>query len=96
MLFYPLIILSSWVLPSKNHLNLQALFQGVQNSNLRVKLKKWPFLQRKLIFLGHVVITDGVSADPSWAETWPTGKVYKDDPAIDWVGKLLYMVHEKL
>lgn len=59
----------------RTHLqNLQAVFQRLRDSNLRVKPSKCSFLQSKVHFLGHVVSRDGVSADPEKVDkvaNWP-------------------------
>ena len=53
----------------------------LQDFNLKIKLKKSYFFQLKVIFLGHVLLKEGISPNPEKVEkvkTWPTPKSAKE------------------
>ncbi|XP_028125313.1 uncharacterized protein LOC114322231 [Camellia sinensis] len=57
----------------ENHLRL--ILQTLQDRKLYAKLKKCEFSLHEVVFLGHVINTEGVSIDPHKIEAivnWPT------------------------
>ena len=53
----------------------------LQDFNLKIKLKKSYFFQLKVIFLGHVLLKEGISPNPEKVKkvkTWPTPKSAKE------------------
>ena len=56
---------------------LRQVFLRLRNANLKLKAKKCSLFKRKVVFLGHVVSPEGISADPSKVESiksWPVPK----------------------
>ena len=49
-------------------LNLQEVFNQLQDANLCLKPKKCHFAKREVLYLGYVVSESGISADKSKAE----------------------------
>ena len=43
---------------------LQEVLQRLRQANLKLKPKKCVPFQRKVVYLGHVVISDGIATDP--------------------------------
>jgi transposase InsO family protein/predicted aspartyl protease len=53
---------------------LSHIFERLQNAGLKLRPDKCSFFQKEVLFLGHVVSTDGVKTDPSKIEAvrdWP-------------------------
>jgi hypothetical protein len=54
--------------------HLQAMFQLLQDHQLKVKQSKCAFMQPQLKYLGHIISAAGMATDPSSLEavrTWP-------------------------
>jgi hypothetical protein len=54
--------------------HLQAMFQLLQDHQLKVKQSKCAFVQPQLKYLGHIILAAGMATDPSSLEavrTWP-------------------------
>jgi len=74
-----LVYLDDIILHSKTleeHLQrLEKLLQQLQEVNLKLKPSKCSLMQKKVVFLGHVVSGDGIATDPEkikLVEEWPT------------------------
>ena len=74
-----LVYLDDIILHSKTleeHLQrLERLLQRLQEVNLKLKPSKCSLMQKKVVFLGHVVSGDGIATDPEkikLVEEWPT------------------------
>ena len=53
----------------ESHLNhLQSVLECLQKANLKIKLQKCYFAQKKLKYLGHIVDKNGISPDPKLIE----------------------------
>ena len=60
---------------------LTQVLERLSSANLKLKPSKCHLLQRRVLFLGHVVSGEGISTDPSKIEavkTWPTPTRLKD------------------
>ncbi|MCG7878036.1 MAG: DDE-type integrase/transposase/recombinase [Candidatus Thiodiazotropha taylori] len=60
---------------------LQAVFERLQEHNLKLKPSKCKLFRRKVTYLGHVVSEEGIHTDPSKIDaikTWPVPKSTKD------------------
>jgi transposase InsO family protein len=56
---------------------LEAIFQCLEDTGLKLKPSKCRFFQRKIKYLGHIVSSEGVGTDPekiSVLRNWPTPK----------------------
>ena len=66
----------------EKHLNdLQEVFDRLRYANLRLKLTKCHFAQRKVKFLGHIVSEEGIAVDPDKIQavlSFPTPKCVKN------------------
>ena len=59
----------------------QLVFDKVKNFNLKIKPKKCQFFSTSVVFLGHVLLAEGISANPEKVEkvkTWPVPKNTKE------------------
>ena len=63
---------------SKHLENLDNLFRSLQQAKLQVKLSKCKFGRHKVIFLGHVVLNQGVLPNPTKTEA-----IVKMKPPVD-------------
>jgi len=62
--------------------DLQTVFDRLHKAGLTINLKKSKFCLHELTFLGHVVNTKGISADPSKVEairSYPVPRNLKED-----------------
>ena len=53
---------------------MELVFSQLKSFNLKIKPKKYYFFQASVIFLGHVLSADGISANPEKVEKvrdWP-------------------------
>ena len=53
---------------------MKLVFSQLKSFNLKIKLKKSYFFQDSVIFLGHILSSDGISANPEKVEKvrdWP-------------------------
>ena len=60
---------------------LQAVFERLQENNLKLKPSKCKLFRSKVSYLGHVVSQEGIHTDPSKIEAikdWPVPKTTKD------------------
>ena len=60
---------------------LQAVFERLQQHNLKLKPSKCVLFRRQVTYLGHVVSEEGIHTDPSKIEavkSWPIPKTTKD------------------
>ena len=60
---------------------ISLVLHQLQDFNLKIKPKKSYFFQSKVIFLGHVLLKEGISPNPEKVEkvkTWPTPKSTKE------------------
>ena len=80
-----LVYIDDVIIPGRSfgeHLNnLQAVLQRLREAGLKLQPKKCAFLQRQVNYLGHVVTSDGVAADPAKVEkvsTWPIPTTVKE------------------
>ena len=66
----------------EDHLDkLQAVFQRLHESNLKLKANKCEFFKREISYLGHIVSKDGIKTDNNKTEavrTWPIPKSVKE------------------
>ena len=56
---------------------IELVFDGLKQFNLRIKPKKCQFFNTSVLFLGHVLLANGISANPKKVEkvkTWPVPK----------------------
>ena len=61
--------------------NRQAVVQRLCEAGLKLQPKKCTFLRRQVNYLGHVVTSDGVAADPAKVDkvlTWPVPTTVKE------------------
>ncbi len=61
--------------------HLQQVFDTLQQAELKLKPRKYRFLQRKVDYLGHVVSNKGIAPDPAKIEkiaSWPTPSIPKE------------------
>ena len=61
--------------------HIQLVFDRVKQFNLKIKPKKCPFFGTSVLFLGHVLSAEGISANPEKVEkvkTWPVPKNTKE------------------
>jgi hypothetical protein len=62
-------------------LHLTQVFQVLKQNKLFMKFKKCAFAQRKIDYLGHIILDEGVATDPSKTTTmfqWPTPRNFTD------------------
>jgi hypothetical protein len=62
-------------------LHLTQVFQVLKQNKLFVKFKKCAFAQRKIDYLGHIILDEGVATDPSKTATMfqrPTPRNFTD------------------
>ena len=60
---------------------LQMVFQRLRKAYLKLKPKKCALFQRKVLYLGHVVSSAGISTDPEKVQVireWPTPRCLKE------------------
>ena len=60
---------------------LQAVFENLEKHNLKLKPSTWEFFKERVVYLGHLVSTEGIHVDPTKAEAvinWPVPKCTKD------------------
>lgn len=66
----------------ESHLaRLSQVLDRIAEQGLKVSPKKCFLFQRRVSFLGHIVSTEGISADPTKIEsvkTWPSPKTITD------------------
>ena len=61
--------------------NLKQVFKKLRSANLKLNPKKCTLFAREVIYLGHIVGQNGISADPKKVEaisTWPVPTTVKD------------------
>ena len=61
--------------------HIQLVFDMLKKSNLKIKPKKCQFFSTNVLFLGHVLLAKGISANPDKVEkvkTWPVPKNTKE------------------
>lgn len=61
--------------------NLEKILQTLQNFNLKIQLDKCDFLKKETAFLGHVITTEGVKANPekiNAIQQWPLPQTDKE------------------
>lgn len=66
---------------TQHFLDLQAVFQKLQDAGLTINLRKSKFCLHEVTFLGHLVNIQGISADPSKVEairTYPVPRNLKE------------------
>ena len=51
--------------------HIELLFKWLEEFNLKIKPKKRHFSQHSIIFLGHVLSAEGISANPKKVKNWP-------------------------
>ena len=80
-----LVYIDDVIIPGRSfseHLgNLQAVLQRLREAGLKLQPKKCAFLQSQVSYLGHVVSSEGVAADPAKVEkvaTWPVPMTVKE------------------
>ena len=65
-----------WAPTFEDHLHrLRLVFHSIRAAGLTLKPSKCQFVKREVTFLGHVVSSDGIKADPEnvkAVKTWPT------------------------
>ena len=60
---------------------LQEIFNRLIEANLKLKPKKFTLMQKKILYLGHIISEDGIETDPNKTEVvknWPTPKNIKE------------------
>ena len=60
---------------------LRVVFQRLRQGNLKLKPKKCVLFQRKVLYLGHIVTSEGIATDPEKVrviEEWPTPMCVRD------------------
>ena len=61
--------------------HIQLVFDSLKKFNLKIKPKKCQFFSTSVLFLGHVLSAEGISADPGKVDkvkTWPVPKNIKE------------------
>ena len=53
-------------------------FDRLKQFNLKIKPKKGQFFNTSVLFLGHVLSANGISANPEKLKTWPVPKNIKE------------------
>ena len=51
--------------------HIELVFKWLEDFNLKIKPKKCHFFQHSVIFLGHVLSAEGISANPEKVKNWP-------------------------
>ena len=62
-------------------LNLGEVLQRIRSNGLTLKPKKWELFRKSMVYLGRIISTDGVKADPEKLKTvatWETLRGPKD------------------
>ena len=57
------------------------MFNRLKQFNLKIKPKKYQFFSTSVLFLGHVLSAEGISANPEKVDkvkTWPVPKTIKE------------------
>ena len=60
---------------------IELVFDRIKQFNLKIKPKKCQFFNTSVLFLGHILLADGISANPEKVEkvkTWPVPKNIKE------------------
>ena len=60
---------------------IQLVFNRLKQFNLKIKPKKCQFFSTSVLFLGHVLLAEGISANPEKVDkvkTWPVPKTIKE------------------
>ena len=60
---------------------IQLVFNRLKQFNLKIKPKKCQFFSHSVLFLGHVLSAEGISANPEKVDkvkTWPVPKTIKE------------------
>ena len=60
---------------------IDLVFDRLKQFNLKIKPKKCQFFNTSVLFLGHILSADGISANPEKVEkvkTWPVPKNIKE------------------
>ena len=79
----------------KHWQNLQAVLERIQNSGMTLRKDKCEFGKNEIKFLGHIVGSDGIRADPSKIEAITEMKppgCKNEAPPISWDGELFKSV----
>ena len=77
---------------------IELVFSWLKAFNLKIKPKKCYFFQASVIFLGHFLSADGISANPEKVEKvrdWPVPSKCQGTALIPRLGILLPPVHTK-
>ena len=65
---------------------IELVFGRLKQFNLKIKPKKCQFLNTSVLFLGHVLLSNGISANPEKVEkvkTWPVPKNIKEIKSLN-------------
>ena len=60
---------------------IELIFDRLKQFNLKIKPKKCQFFNTSVLFLGHILSANGISANPEKVEkvkTWPVPKNIKE------------------
>ena len=74
---------------------IELVFSQLKAFNLKIKPKKCYFFQARVIFLGHILSADGISANPEKVEGLASAKQCQGTALIPRLGILLLPVHTK-
>ena len=88
--------------------HIQLVFNRLKQFNLKIKPKKCQFFSTSVLFLGHVLLAEGISGNPEKVEkvrTWPVPKNTKEVQSflelasyyrqfIPYFGKKVQCLHE--
>ena len=79
--------------------HIELVFKWLEDFNLKIKPKKCHFFQCSVIFLGHVLLAEGISANPKKVEkvkNWPVPTNPNRITIIFGVGLLLLPLYPKI
>ena len=71
---------------------IQLVFDRIKKFNLKIKPKKCQFFSTSVLFLGHVLLAEGISANPDKVDkvkTWPVPKNNKGGAILSGISILL-------
>ena len=75
---------------------IQLVFNRLKQFNLKIKPKKCQFFSTSVLFLGHVLSAEGISANPEKVDkvkTWPVPKNIKEVQSFLGIGIILQALY---
>ena len=76
---------------------IKLVFNRLKQFNLKIKPKKCQFFDTSILFLGHVLLAKGISANPEKVEkvkTWPVPKNIKEVQSFFGFSLILQAIHQ--